>query len=527
MTMGKKQAAKRRETAGDILREQGAEAYTRLQIEKDRRRIADRWGVGVTRQGNAVWKTYGPQLEELITRDFGGLLKRNENVIAQWQALAEAGSYSSQPDICKVAERLLRFGFTAADCPSVGCDRDGNKNARDIFLFIGENLSQRQEKDPELEYRIGGWGARLLLRLVSPRFFGRDDDNVLIVSQSKEVKALLKSAIDWAAYNNPYFLPPIERSAPWTGVRQGPFDKRVPLVNRPGSEVAVQKAIKDGKMPRVLASVNYLQDVWFTINRTVLQAAKKMPPKIPPRGDTELAKKQRRHAVKKRYHYKRDMGIVEVVADRGPFNIPHKLDTRSRVYGIPHVNFQRPDHIQGLLQLPGERLGDGDGLNWIMHAVASNADGVSWGGVKKPSKLDDKERIAWVDRNRDTICNIADSVLRGVTPKRYLHLLPPDDPIQFLAACVELKQALDTTPVSSFVTRLAIKLDGTCSGLQHYSAIMRAKEGRLAGLTPEEEEEFYTRSLRTTILKSWTEEMTARLSKRRCRLNPLAQAPKG
>src|SRR5262249_35293817 len=55
------------------------------------------------------------------------------------------------------------------------------------------------------------------------------------------------------------------------------------------------------------------------------------------------------------------------------------------------------------------------------------------------------------------------------------------DPYAFLAACVELAQALEVGP--SFKTRLPLVFDATCSGLQHICAMMRAPEGRLVNLT--------------------------------------------
>ena len=166
------------------------------------------------------------------------------------------------------------------------------------------------------------------------------------------------------------------------------------------------------------------------------------------------------------------------------------MDFRGRVYGIPHFNYQRGDHVRGLFLIdPGERLGD-DGLPWLKYHVAGCADGNTWSDNKKPSKLSFDDRVAWTDRNLERICKIADDVLNGIVPERQWL---PDDKIQFLAACVELKQALDTTPVSDFITRLPIKFDGCCSGLQHFCGLMRAPEGRLAGLTPSEvAEDFYT-----------------------------------
>src|SRR5262249_38700598 len=52
-----------------------------------------------------------------------------------------------------------------------------------------------------------------------------------------------------------------------------------------------------------------------------------------------------------------------------------------------------------------------------------------------------------------------------------------DSPYQFLAACVELVQALDALERGlDFITPLPLTVDGSCNGLQHLCAIASAKE---------------------------------------------------
>jgi DNA-directed RNA polymerase len=77
-------------------------------------------------------------------------------------------------------------------------------------------------------------------------------------------------------------------------------------------------------------------------------------------------------------------------------------------------------------------------------------------------------------------------VLDGADPESIWWALPADDePYQFLAACAELVEALDKGP--EFETKLPVVFDATCSGLQHYSGMLRSEEGRLVNLTKPEQ----------------------------------------
>jgi DNA-directed RNA polymerase, mitochondrial len=102
------------------------------------------------------------------------------------------------------------------------------------------------------------------------------------------------------------------------------------------------------------------------------------------------------------------------------------------------------------------------------------------GDFGKISKRPFEERVQWVDENMGMIRNVAG------TPLSILKLwrtqegkwVGPDKPFQFLAACFELVKALAEGP--TYVSHLPISFDGSCSGLQHLSAMM--KDGATAEL---------------------------------------------
>jgi DNA-directed RNA polymerase len=102
--------------------------------------------------------------------------------------------------------------------------------------------------------------------------------------------------------------------------------------------------------------------------------------------------------------------------------------------------------------------------------------------------------VKWVDANLDTLRNIGKAVLRCDDPASLSWALPKD-PYQFLAACVELEQALQALDAGrDFITRLPLTFDATGSGLQHLCLMTRAEEGRYVNLGPNEEaDDFYRR----------------------------------
>jgi hypothetical protein len=60
--------------------------------------------------------------------------------------------------------------------------------------------------------------------------------------------------------------------------------------------------------------------------------------------------------------------------------------------------------------------------------------------TEKPSRLNFEERVAWTESNIQRIRAISDAVRREVVPAGVDQI---DDPVQFIAACHELVQALD------------------------------------------------------------------------------------
>lgn len=151
---------------------------------------------------------------------------------------------------------------------------------------------------------------------------------------------------------------------------------------------------------------------------------------------------------------------------------PHYLDFRGRAYPFAsYLNPQSDDVGRGLLQFAeGKPLGEG-GAYWLAVQLAG-----LWG----VDKVTFDERVAWVMEHEE---QILDSALDPHDGDRFW--ATAEKPWQALAACFEWLGY--TYNKEAHVSYLPIAMDGSCSGLQHYSALLRDSIGGAAvNLVPAE-----------------------------------------
>jgi DNA-directed RNA polymerase len=344
---------------------------------------------------------------------------------------------------------------------------------------------------------------------------GKKDGNTTI-EPSDEVLEWINNHDDSIEIMLPDRMPCIVQPVEWTDWKDGGFHTRrlnnlTPLVKtRSGQQRDTQAPLLDTvAMPAILNSVNAMQNTTWTVNQPILEVVQQvwkrgleigMPRSVPyeipsapiPEGkkpgdlvgpakvrfDDWKAEARVLHGLEG----ERKAGLMSVVramrmADRlKPMELlwlVYQLDFRSRTYTTTNgVSPQGSDVSKAMLHFgEGTVLGE-RGLYWL------KVHGANKYGYDK----DDYDgRVAWVDGRTEQL------IAAGTDPLANTDVWKgADKPYQFLAFCVEFASAsLHPGGAKHFVSRLPVALDGSCNGLQHFSAMLRDEVGgRSVNLVP-------------------------------------------
>lgn len=153
-----------------------------------------------------------------------------------------------------------------------------------------------------------------------------------------------------------------------------------------------------------------------------------------------------------------------------PFWFVYQYDYRGRAYANTRgVSPQGSDLQKALLRSAvGVPINDPVAKFWFYTAGANRF------GFDKATL---QERYEWTSERSALICSIA------MDPLANRQWTEADNPFQFLAWCFEFAQL--TAMPESFVSHLALGQDGSCNGLQHFSAMLRdSVGGRATNLLP-------------------------------------------
>jgi DNA-directed RNA polymerase len=290
-----------------------------------------------------------------------------------------------------------------------------------------------------------------------------------------------------------FFMPTIIQPKPWSGLSGGGYFSNairpLPLVKRPRSEH--RKLLEKADLTRVYHGLNAIQNTAWQINPEVLAIMRQLLsvgsgevglvslediplPNKPPDIDInpDAAKAWRwaaRDVHNDNYALKlARKGQVDLMDVVGRFEhepniyFPHNLDFRGRAYPIPALlHPQGTDVVKGLLRFSeGLPLGD-DGERWLA------IHGANCFGVDKVSF---DERVEWVANNEMLIRAVCND------PLGFKWWMKADSPWCFLAFCFEWGKR----DHPDFVSHIPVALDGSCNGLQHFSAMLRDSVGGVA-----------------------------------------------
>ena len=149
------------------------------------------------------------------------------------------------------------------------------------------------------------------------------------------------------------------------------------------------------------------------------------------------------------------------VKDEEKIYFPHSLDFRGRVYPVTDgIHPQGSDEVKALLEFAeGKPLGK-TGKRWLAIHGAN-----VWG----EDKVSFDERVEWTEQHSQAILDCAQDPLQS------LWWTEADKPWCFLAFCFEWAGAIFAG--EDYISHLPIALDGSCNGLQHFSAMLRDSVG--------------------------------------------------
>lgn len=155
---------------------------------------------------------------------------------------------------------------------------------------------------------------------------------------------------------------------------------------------------------------------------------------------------------------------------------PYNVDFRGRIYPITAgLNPQGDDLAKALLTFAQGKPMTEDGAGFLAVHLANSLEVDPNDPTVKLTKATITERQQWVLNNTARIRQVAREPLAD------LWWADADAPLQFFAACVEWDNYLTAlTEGREYVCALPVASDGTCNGLQHFSAMLLDEVGGAA-----------------------------------------------
>lgn len=317
----------------------------------------------------------------------------------------------------------------------------------------------------------------------------------------------LQSTLEWIEKKNeatsllrPVYEPMVVQPRNWTTPYDGGYLSAniKPLTLVKSNNKAYMEELGHTDMPIVYEAINALQQTAWQINSQVLEVMQQlwatnselaglpkkdgleMPRKPFDIETNEDARKAWRaeaatvnlmnlQSISKRVSFSNTLDIAQRYNNYRKIFMPYTLDFRGRIYAVPHLNPQGNDIQKALLRFAnGKRLGE-EGWKWLA---------VHGANLIGNDKCSYEDRVTFILDNEEEICAIAENPFDNRGWCGSIAGFKVDKPWQFLAFCFEWAGYVKHG--EEFISKLPVALDGSCSGIQHFSAMLRDHVGGAA-----------------------------------------------
>lgn len=345
-----------------------------------------------------------------------------------------------------------------------------------------------------------------------------------IVATEKTV-AWINEFIAEGGIISPYYLPTLVKPKDWDCPSGGGYHfldsqlRVVKVFDNHKREYLSELAQQPEQMRHVYAALNAVQSTPWRINRKVyevmaqareskleigkapicvallkdkkskavnpeMEAAFPMPPKPVDIENNHVARKEwsrlaakvwgkRAQTTSRALQHIQLLWLAEKFLDEAAIYFPMQLDFRGRMYAVPaNLNPQGNDCAKGLLTFAHAKKLGASGLRWLLIHAAN-----MWG----------EDKISFDNREQWSLDNLNMMLECAYRPFEHREWMQADKPWQFLAVCFELSSAYNLDEPTEYVSSLPVTVDGTCNGLQHFSAMLLDEIGAEAvNLKPNE-----------------------------------------
>lgn len=380
---------------------------------------------------------------------------------------------------------------------------------RDLPRRRRRELMIKQFNTQQLEWQAVGWGQSERLQLgiqlldIFKQSTGMIEDHVVwenkksinCIGFTQEAIDILRDKMDKAADLFTIYYPTVVPPKEWSNealIGGGYYSNNVtPYRFVKNAKVKYLSELENRDMSKVIDPINAMQNTGWRINTEMLEVldfiysnsidVKGLPPADPKsvpeapyniddnedvaaeyRKDCYMVHDANRRAISKRISVLRTVSLARKFSQYEEFFFPYDVDSRGRAYPkVPFLNPQGTDYVKGLLEFSeGKPINTPAQEAYLAIAVAN-----AWG----QDKLALQDRVQWVEDNEVMLQEVANN------PMRDRRWLDADEPFMALRGAMEWAGLCQQG--EGYISHMPVHFDATCSGLQHFSALLRDAEG--------------------------------------------------